>query len=452
MVKSHTFRQLRLPMRGHRARSALVVWAITLGGQPVLHGSEPFLPGIEYGERNELAPDVWHRHASDKSVPWEIEIIEIDLTSPAIEIVSIDAISPTKRETLPELAKRGRAIAAINAGFFDMKTGDSVSYFELDDFVHAHNRPESPPRTTMGFTDCDSQSAIMTLVDPHGAPASHAAKWKQVVHAIGGGPGLITNGEFTVTENHEGFGKVNFIDKRHPRTAMGFNSKTHRMFWVVVDGRQPEWSVGMDLIELTHFFSDLGCDYAMNFDGGGSTTCVAQGKVINRVAGKERTLRAVSNAWIVRMALPEIIVDNDGPQMSSTGQMSRTGQWSSTSENGCYGDNALIHVANAPGEQPASVTWSQTLPGSGEYLVEAWWVAGPDRTESATFSLAVGDSMTEIVVDQRRLGSRWNPLGRFSIHDHATPKIQLTSSGPPSGSISADAIRLTRLGPPPRPQ
>ncbi|GJM25129.1 MAG: hypothetical protein DHS20C16_15440 [Phycisphaerae bacterium] len=441
MGKSYTKRQLTLPMRGNWILSAIFVWAITVCSQPVLCDGEPLLPAIKYGVKKELAPGVWHQHASDKSVPWEIEIIEIDLDSPDIEVVPIDAITPSKREKLPELANRGRAIAAINASFFNMKTGDSVNHFELDNVIHVYNRADLPARTTMGFTDGDAQKAIMTIVDPKGVPASHAMEWRQVVHAIGGGPGLIAGGEFTVTKNHEGFGKVNFIEKRHPRTAMGFNSKSKRMFWVTVDGRQPEWSVGMNLIELTHLFADLGCDNAMNFDGGGSTTCVANGKVINRVSNKEGKLRAVSNAWIVRRTLPEIIVDND------TSDASKTGQWSSTSENGCYGDNVLIHVANSPDEQPASVTWSPTVPAPGEYLVEAWWVASPDRTHSAKFSLHQGDSTNEFVVDQREFGGRWNPLGRLVIRQDGTPTINLKYAGQPSGSISADAIRLTRLGP-----
>jgi exopolysaccharide biosynthesis protein len=43
---------------------------------------------------------------------------------------------------------------------------------------------------------------------------------------------------------------------------------------LVVDGRQPRLSVGMRLSELAAEMSRLGCDSALNLDGGGSTTLV----------------------------------------------------------------------------------------------------------------------------------------------------------------------------------
>ncbi|MCA9251586.1 MAG: phosphodiester glycosidase family protein [Phycisphaerales bacterium] len=440
MKKSHTYRQLQLPKMTQRLVLLVVGWLVVLANQPPVFAREMQLTGIQMGKKKELATGVWYQHASDKSIPWEIDIIEIDLNEPTIEIVSIDAITPSLREKLPDLAKRGRAIAAINAGFFNMETGESVSHFELDDVIHTHTRADLPPRSTMGFTDGGAPKAIMAVVDTEGTPASHADEWKQVMHAIAGGPGLIDEGNVTITDEFEGFGKVNFVEKRHPRTAMGFNSKTNRMFWVTVDGRQPEWSVGMDLFELTHLMADLGCDNAMNFDGGGSTTCVANGKVVNRVSGKDRTLRAVSNAWIVRKALPEIIVDNDSPNAS------KSGNWSMVAEKGCFGNDALVFTSNSDDDKPAVITWSPTLPAPGEYLVEGWWVAGPDRTDTATFSLSVGDKTQEITVNQQRLGSHWNELGRLAIAEDSTPRITLTRSAAGTGSISADAIRLTKLG------
>ena len=53
---------------------------------------------------------------------------------------------------------------------------------------------------------------------------------------------------------------------RHPRTAVGMNADS--IFWVVVDGRQPELSVGVSLPELAALMMDLGCTDALNLDGG----------------------------------------------------------------------------------------------------------------------------------------------------------------------------------------
>lgn len=55
----------------------------------------------------------------------------------------------------------------------------------------------------------------------------------------------------------------------NPRSAFGYYEPGHYCF-VVVDGRQKDYSVGMFLPELAALFEDLGCKAAYNMDGGGS--------------------------------------------------------------------------------------------------------------------------------------------------------------------------------------
>lgn len=85
--------------------------------------------------------------------------------------------------------------------------------------------------------------------------------------------------------------------ERHPRTAVGV-SADRKLLLVTVDGRQPGYSVGMTLPELTSLFQRLGAVDALNLDGGGSTTAVVEGRVVNRPseATGERT---VANAVAV---------------------------------------------------------------------------------------------------------------------------------------------------------
>lgn len=98
--------------------------------------------------------------------------------------------------------------------------------------------------------------------------------------AISGGPVLVRGGKVQrVTTNKAG--------ERHPRSAMGWNA-TH-FFLVAVDGRQAQWSVGVNLHELAAYMRDLGCTDAMNLDGGGSTELWMGGRVLNRPCyGHER--------------------------------------------------------------------------------------------------------------------------------------------------------------------
>jgi len=98
------------------------------------------------------------------------------------------------------------------------------------------------------------------------------------VMAIGGGPSLVREGKPRPFEG---------LQLRHPRVAIGWN-KTH-FFMVVVDGRQAGLSVGMTLAELANYMIKLGCEYAMNLDGGGSTTMWVMGQVMNSPSlGHER--------------------------------------------------------------------------------------------------------------------------------------------------------------------
>jgi hypothetical protein len=114
--------------------------------------------------------------------------------------------------------------------------------------------------------------------------------------AIGGGPVLVRNGKRQkltrpITESFE----FSSMIERHPRTAVGWN-KNH-FFLVEVDGRQKNLSVGMTLDELSAYLAKLGCDEAMNLDGGGSATLWCTGSVRNSPCdGQER---AIANSLIV---------------------------------------------------------------------------------------------------------------------------------------------------------
>jgi hypothetical protein len=67
---------------------------------------------------------------------------------------------------------------------------------------------------------------------------------------------------------------------RHPRTMFGIDRGGHA--WLVtVDGRQPDTSSGMTLVELQRLAKRLGLTDALNLDGGGSTTMVVAGNIVN---------------------------------------------------------------------------------------------------------------------------------------------------------------------------
>lgn len=72
------------------------------------------------------------------------------------------------------------------------------------------------------------------------------------------------------------------ISGRNPRTAIGYYEPGHYCF-LVADGRQIGYSVGMTLGEMSTIFSELGCKCAFNLDGGGSSMMAFQGALVSQI-------------------------------------------------------------------------------------------------------------------------------------------------------------------------
>jgi hypothetical protein len=114
--------------------------------------------------------------------------------------------------------------------------------------------------------------------------------------AISGGPVLLRDGKrqkfrASAADAYE----FSSMLERHPRTAIGWNESYFYM--VEVDGRQKALSVGMTLEELSKFLLDLGCEAAMNLDGGGSATLWYVGEVRNSPC--DRAEREIANAIVI---------------------------------------------------------------------------------------------------------------------------------------------------------
>lgn len=90
------------------------------------------------------------------------------------------------------------------------------------------------------------------------------------------GPALVRNGSVCVTTGAE----VGRSMQSNPRTAVGILGKDHYVL-VVSDGRTAE-SAGLSLYELAGFLQSLGVQQGYNLDGGGSSTMVFCGRVVNQ--------------------------------------------------------------------------------------------------------------------------------------------------------------------------
>lgn len=117
---------------------------------------------------------------------------------------------------------------------------------------------------------------------------------------IGGWPRLIVNGRSVagVAQIVEGTSR-GFTLVRHPRTAVGFSRDSSTLYLVTVDGRS-ESNAGMTLPELATAMLQLGVYNAMNFDGGGSTTMVLSGTVVNSPSDKAGERPVGSALFVIR--------------------------------------------------------------------------------------------------------------------------------------------------------
>jgi exopolysaccharide biosynthesis protein len=70
------------------------------------------------------------------------------------------------------------------------------------------------------------------------------------------------------------------------------------MWLVAIDGRQPGYSVGMTFAELMALCNRLDLSDALNLDGGGSTTMVVKGAIVNKPSDAAGP-RPISDALLV---------------------------------------------------------------------------------------------------------------------------------------------------------
>jgi hypothetical protein len=138
-----------------------------------------------------------------------------------------------------------------------------------------------------------------TLVDEHGRPAPVGRD----TSIVNGGPELVRDGRVHATPAADGMvrpGDPSFyygwVHKRNPRTFAGRDA-AGRTVLITADGRSTA-SLGLGIGETAAVAKALGLRDAMNLDGGGSTTMVVDGAVIN-VPSDATGERPVGDALVV---------------------------------------------------------------------------------------------------------------------------------------------------------
>ena len=159
-------------------------------------------------------------------------------------------------------------------------------------FVLSFGGLEPPP--PLDALDAGSKISIERRFATRHGTAPEA--WAAADHVIGGAGLLMRNGtsieEWSIEDLRAGF-----TTERHPRTVIGTDA-SGAVWLVTIDGRNPQISLGMTFGELHRLVRRLRLTNALNLDGGGSTTMVVRGAVVNHPSDPTGP-RKVSDALLV---------------------------------------------------------------------------------------------------------------------------------------------------------
>lgn len=120
-------------------------------------------------------------------------------------------------------------------------------------------------------------------------------EWSSVQESISGGPYLVMNGQIYIDEKEQNFKFAN-KDTYAPRSAVGVG-KDGKLYLIAVEGKKENHTSGFTLKQLAKFLKTIGLKDAINLDGGGSTTLVLDGKIINKLSDHHE--RKISNGLLI---------------------------------------------------------------------------------------------------------------------------------------------------------
>jgi exopolysaccharide biosynthesis protein len=224
-----------------------------------------------------------HAQTGIAQLPWKVQEIEKGLVWKQVHTealfggwqhLNLLEINPKKRKlslafvtdslvATSSMAARESALAAVNAGFFNMQKGGSVSLLKVDgNIVNASDPKHVADKSFILKGALVLGPGKRVRVESAQADSSYfPRKYPSVLLT---GPMLLENGAEVA------LAKTPFNDNRHPRTCVCITDE-RQVLLLTADGRNAQ-ALGLSLPELRTLLAELGCRDAVNLDGGGSTT------------------------------------------------------------------------------------------------------------------------------------------------------------------------------------
>ena len=188
----------------------------------------------------------------------------------ASKVKYVDSRKATSGTKLSQIVKEHNALAGINAGGFaddgGVGKGNVLCKATIIDKKLLYGN-KSSRYSFIGL----SQEGKLIL----GKYTYQEALNAGIKSAVEFGPYLIVNGKNQIKNSNSG--------GIHPRMAIG-QKKDGTFVFVVVDGRQPGYSIGTNLLELQNIFNKYDVYNAANLDGGSSATMYYNGNVVNKTS------------------------------------------------------------------------------------------------------------------------------------------------------------------------
>jgi exopolysaccharide biosynthesis protein len=247
--------------RGYFLLALLALITVSLDGQ-----TRGFEKSRHKGKR--IAAGLEWRHtltAPKDTLPQNINILLVDQQRRKLLLL----YSPFHNALTSTMADSTKALAAVNAGFFSIKEGGSLTYIKIAGrIVDSDTAPKWPRVENVNgaiTVDRDGRLSIMRAMRNSWFDSCLSCH-----NVLITGPLLLFKGERVAIPGN------NLTVNRHPRTAVGI-LRDGRVVLLTADGRADE-AAGLTIAGLTDLMISLGCTDAVNLDGGGSTAMWIRGK------------------------------------------------------------------------------------------------------------------------------------------------------------------------------
>lgn len=373
----------------------------------------------------------------------------VDLRDQNLQLRAV-GFAGAERQTTLEAYQEHDAILAINGGYFSPTA--SVSVFVSDGEVLAphQSKPDAVTRAAFGMVNGKpditwaavlARGIAYAYTQPSKPATAKGARWLPS-QAVGGGPMLVQSGKAMDTGEIEGFSKSHL--GRNPRTAIGYLNE-HTLLLMVVDGRQGA-SAGVTIPELAGIMEKLGCEEAVNLDGGGSSAMVAADEVVNIPTdipnGNRNSLRRNANALVLveRKKSPQkevLYFDTDSPHYTEYGL------WVNTNHPNYYGSTLSRQASTNSGHFSAAYHFKGIQPG--RYQLASWWTVDTAKNAARVpYVLHRAGKTDTLYADQNTFtgSGRWHVFGDFVLQPGDYLELLAQGKG---AKVVADAVRLVAL-------